>query len=311
MPRFSFKNVVQLTKKQLDKKKIEANRQLQDNNNALKKSIKAMEDEAKEAKSKMESVAYEVKTASRQKQGLSISLSKLQKKQGEAESILADKQSKLDGISNKAEEIGKDINDRDKRLKTLNKAIDQANAVKPDIIKLKEELKSANQELMKKKLDLDDLSSQEGILKDRVKNIASEYNEKTKPYEKTLDKAKEKQASLLRKYKEEVKALENETKETQGVIEKHKNTLKGYEREIVAAKSLFNDETEKVKDTTDQVKQLEREKAMLMRDIADKKKRYDGWTVKAMEDVAKLKLKGRLENIDKAGLKDNISYKGI
>ena len=41
-----------------------------------------------------------------------------------------------------------------------------------------------------------------------------------------------------------------------------------------------------------------------MRDIADSKKRYDGWKVKAMEDVAKLKLKGRLDNIDKAGLKD-------
>ena len=34
MPRFSFRNVVQLTKKQLDKAKVEANRQLQDNNNA-------------------------------------------------------------------------------------------------------------------------------------------------------------------------------------------------------------------------------------------------------------------------------------
>ena len=61
---------------------------------------------------------------------------------------------------------------------------------------------------------------------------------------------------------------------------------------------------DKVKDITEQKRQLEREKAVLMRDIADKKKKFEGWTVKAMEDVAKLKLKGRLENIDKAGLKD-------
>ena len=49
MPRFSFRNVVQLTKKQLDKKKVEANRQLQNNNNALQKGMKALEDEAKKA----------------------------------------------------------------------------------------------------------------------------------------------------------------------------------------------------------------------------------------------------------------------
>ena len=80
MPRFSFRNIVQLTKKQLDKKKIEANRQLQDNNNALKKSIKVMEDEAKEAKSKIESVENEVKSASKQKQSLNTNLKKIQEK---------------------------------------------------------------------------------------------------------------------------------------------------------------------------------------------------------------------------------------
>ena len=41
-----------------------------------------------------------------------------------------------------------------------------------------------------------------------------------------------------------------------------------------------------------------------MRDIADVKKKYEGWKVKEMENVAKLTLKGRLETIDKAGLKD-------
>ena len=41
-----------------------------------------------------------------------------------------------------------------------------------------------------------------------------------------------------------------------------------------------------------------------MRDIADGKKNYEGWKVKEMEKVAKQVLKGRLENIDKAGLKD-------
>ena len=80
MPRYSFKNVVQFTKKQLGKKKVEANRQLQNNNNALKKGMKTLEDEAKKAKSKIEEIAYEVKSASRQKQNLNTSLNSINKK---------------------------------------------------------------------------------------------------------------------------------------------------------------------------------------------------------------------------------------
>jgi len=307
MPRFSFRNVVQLTKKQLDKKKVEANRQLQNNNNALKKNMQVLEDEAKKTVEAVESIAEEVKKGKKEKKALNTSLKSLVAKHSQAESVLIGKTSKLDEISQKAKKLYSDVDNGEKRLETLNKAIEMANAVKPDIIKLKEELKSVSQEVIKKKLDLDDLVSQEGILKDRVKKIATSYEEKVKPYEITLDKVKGKQANLRKKYKEEVAELEKEVKEVQGVISKHKNTIKGYEGEIVAAKSIFEETAEKIKDITEQNKQLEREKAILMRDIADSKKRFDGWKVKAMEDVAKLKLKGRLESIDKAGLKDIMS----
>jgi chromosome segregation ATPase len=307
MPRFSFRNIVQLTKKQLDKKKVEANRQLQNNNNALNKNIKVLEDEAKNAKAQVESVAEEVKVGKKEKKALNTSLKSLIKKHSQAESILIGKKSKLDEISQKAQKLYGDVAYREKRLETLNKAIEMANAVKPDIVKLKSELQSVNQELMKKKLDLDDLVNQEDVIKDRVKKIADDYEEKTKPYEKSLDKIKEKQPSLRKKYKEEIITLENGAKDVEREISKHQNTLKGYDREIVAAKSLLNDEADKVKDATEQIKQLEREKAILMRNIAESKKSYEGWKIKEMEKVAKQVLKGRLENIDKAGLKDALN----
>lgn len=37
------------------------------------------------------------------------------------------------------------------------------------------------------------------------------------------------------------------------------------------------------------------------------KKNFEGWQVSAVEEVARMKLKGRIENIDKAGLKDVLS----
>ena len=304
MPRFSFRNIVQLTKKQLDKKKVEANRQLQNNNNALKKNMKVLEDEAKKTVEAVENIAKEVKKGAKEKKALNTSLKSLIAKHSQAKSVLIGKQSKLDEISQKAKKLYNDVTDKEKHLKTLNKAIEQANAVKPDIVKLKEELKSVSQELIKKKLDLDDLAGQEDILRDRIKQVASEYKEEIKPYEKELDKVKEKQASLRKKYKEEVETLENGVKEVVSQITKKKNNLKGLETEISAAKSVFNENADKIKVATDDLKRLEREKALIVRDIADAKKRFDGWKLKAMEDVAKMTLKNKLEKIDKAGLKD-------
>ena len=304
MPRFSFKNVVQLTKKQLDKKKVEANQQLQKNNSALKKGVKALEEETKKAKEVSKSVAEEVKKGVKEKTALNTSLKSLIAKHSQAESILIGKKSKLDEISKKATKLIKDVADKEKRLEVLNKAINHANEIKPDIIKLKNELKSTTDKLNVKKIGLDDFVIQEDILKDRIKDLAEEYEKKTKPYIEQIEEVKEKQASLRKKYKEEVANLEANVKNVAGTITKKANELKDVNREIQVAKTILNDEFDKIKSATTDLKQLEREKAVIVREIADRKKRFEGWTLKAMEGVAKMTLKNKLDKIDKAGLKD-------
>ena len=304
MPRFSFKNVVQLTKKQLDKKKVEANQQLQKNNSALKKGVKALEEETKKAKEVAKSVAEEVKKGVKEKTALNTSLKSLIAKHSQAESILIGKKSKLDEISKKATKLIKDVADKEKRLEVLNNAINHANEIKPDIIKLKNELKSTTDKLNVKKIGLDDFVIQEDILKDRIKDLAEEYEKKTKPYIEQIEEVKEKQASLRKKYKEEVANLEANVKNVAGTITKKANELKDVNREIQVAKTILNDEFDKIKSATTDLKQLEREKAVIVREIADRKKRFEGWTLKAMEGVAKMTLKNKLDKIDKAGLKD-------
>ena len=307
MPKFSFRNVVQLTKKELDKKKVEANRQLQDNNNALKKGMKSLEDEAKKAKEVVESVAEEVKKGTKEKKALNTSLKSLIAKHSHAESILIGKTSKYDEISRKVEKLGKAVLDKEKCLNTLTKAIEQANAIKPDIVKLKEELKSVEKETLMQKTGLDDLVNQESILKDRVKGIAKDYEDKIKPYIEEIDKVKGNQANLRKKYKEETANLEKEVVSVTGKVSKIKNVLKDVEAQVLASKSLLIDEFDKIKTATDDLKQLERKQALIVREIADRKKSFEGWGLKEAEKVAKKVLKGRMENIDKAGLKDIIS----
>ena len=304
MPRFSLKNAIQLTKKQLDKKKVEANRQLQDNNNALKDNIKLLDNEYKDAMIKAESIADEIKTAIGQQKKIEDNIKSLISKNNVANTQLIGKEAKLNDLSDNIKKLTKDMEIGKNKLETINKATKQANEVLPDIVKLKEELKSVSQELMKKKLELDDVMNQEGIIGDRVKNISDDYEKKIKPYETTLVKVKEKHDDLCKDYKIEIDKLEGEVKKIVSVITKHKGQLKNIEREIAAAKSIFEDNAIKIKNAIDENRQLKREKDILMREIADAKRKFEEWKVKAAEDVAKQVLKGRLDNIDKAGLKD-------
>ena len=304
MPRFSLKNAIQLTKKQLDKKKVEANRQLQDNNNALKDNIKLLDNEYKDAMIKAESIADEIKTAIGQQKKIEDNIKSLISKNNVANTQLIGKEAKLNDLSDNIKKLTKDMEIGKNKLETINKATKQANEVLPDIVKLKEELKSVSQELMKKKLELDDVMNQEGIIGDRVKNISDDYEKKIKPYETTLVKVKEKHDDLCKDYKIEIDKLEGEVKKIVSVITKHKGQLKNIEREIAAAKSIFEDNAIKIKNAIDENRQLKREKDILMREIADAKRKFEEWKVKAAESVAKQVLKGRLDNIDKAGLKD-------
>ena len=304
MPRFSLKNAIQLTKKQLDKKKVEANRQLQDNNNALKDNIKLLDNEYKDAMIKAESIADEIKTAIGQQKKIEDNIKSLISKNNVANTQLIGKEAKLNDLSYNIKKLTKDTEIGKNKLETINKATKQANEVLPDIVKLKEELKSVSQELMKKKLELDDVMNQEGIIGDRVKNISDDYEKKIKPYETSLIKVKKKHDDLCKDYKIEIDKLEGDDGKIVSVITKHKGQLKSIEREIAAAKSIFEDNAEKIKNATDEYKQLEREKAVLMRDIADAKRKYEEWTIKALEKVAKLQLKNKIDVIDKAGLKD-------
>ena len=304
MPRFSFRNIIPIGKKDLEKKKVELNEKLQSNNNALKKNAQVLEEGVQEAKEKFNTMTENVDKVKKERKALNIKLEDLIDKYSQLESKVIGKKTKFDELMQMSEELIIDVADKEKRLKTLNRAIEQANEIKPDIVKLKEELKSVEKETKIKKVGLDDLVSQEGILKERVNKIDKSYQEKIKPYEKSLDKIKVKQENLIKEYKEEIGKLEGDVAEIVEQYAKRKNELKGYEGQVKAAKSLLIDEFDKIKTATDELKQLERERAIVVREIADRKKRYEGWTIKEMDKVAKKVIKNKLKDIDKAGLRD-------
>ena len=304
MPRFSFRNIIPIGKKDLEKKKVELNEKLQSNNNALKKNAQVLEGGVQEAKEKFNTMTENVDKVKKERKALNIKLKDLIDKYSQLESKVIGKKTKFDELRQMSEKLMKDVADKEKLLKTLNKAIEQANEIKPDIVKLKEELKSVGSELILKKTGLSDMVVQEEIIKERLDGVQKAYNEKIKPFEKELEKVKAKQASLRKEYEKEIDKLEGDVAEVVSQFAKKKNELKGYEGQVKAVKSLLIDEFDKIKTATDELKQLERERAIVVREIADRKKRYEGWTIKEMDKVAKKVIKNKLKDIDKAGLRD-------
>ena len=304
MPRFSFKNIIPIGKKDLEKKRVELNEKLQSNNNALKKNTQVLEEGVQEAKEEFNTMTESVDKVKNERKALNIKLKDLIDKYSQLESKVIGKKTKFDELRQMSDELAKDVGNKEKRLKTLNKAIEQANEIKPDIVKLKEELKSVGSELGLKKTGLSDMIVQEEIIKERLDGVQKAYDEKIKPFEKELEKVKTKQASLRKEYKEEIDKLEGDVAEIVAQFAKKQNELKGYEGQVKAAKSLLIDEFDKIKTATDELKQLGRERAIVVREIADRKKRYEGWTIKEMDKVAKKVIKNKLEDIDKAGLRD-------
>ena len=84
-----------------------------------------------------------------------------------------------------------------------------------------------------------------------------------------------------------------------------------YNNLSVEMRNKVNDESERIKNLTDVTKdktkrletlQTEYNKAKESLEYA--RKRYADWKINALDEVARLKNKGKIENIDKAGLSD-------
>ena len=157
MPRFSFRNIIPIGKKDLEKKKVELNEKLQSNNNALKKNTQVLEEGVQEAKEKFNTMTENVDKVKKERKALNIKLKDLIDKYSQLESKVIGKKTKFDELRQMSDELITDVADKEKRLKTLNRAIEQANEIKPDIVKLKEELKSVGSELGLKKTGLSDM----------------------------------------------------------------------------------------------------------------------------------------------------------
>jgi chromosome segregation protein len=304
MPRYTPPVEPTVTKAQLNKKVVEKNKQLQENNSNLAKSAKDLEVKSKELQMQVDSVKKDLTSEKQKKAKLEKSVKALDENLKEVSSEVASKSSELAQISDKATSLDKYIGQKETALKRIETNIAESKELKEDIAPLKKEKEKLESDISLQKVGLNDLASQEDIIKKRLSKVESDYEKARIPYDKELKAIKDTIKETIGSEQGEVNKLkEQAAKETKG-INSVRSKCQVADKKIVQLNGVIEDKITELEDLQGSVDVLKRDKAILKRNMDESKERYSGWRTKALEDVAKLKLKGKLENIDKAGLRE-------
>ena len=303
MPRYTPPAEPTVTKAQLNKKVVEKNKQLQENNSNLAKSAKDLEVKSKELQSQVDSVKKDLTSEKQKKAKLEKSVKALDKSLKEVSSEVASKSSELALISDKAISLEKHIGQKEAALKRVEINIVESTKLKEAIAPLKKEKAKLESDISLQKVGLNDLASQEEMLTGKLLRVKSNYEKAKAPYEKELKAIKDAiervigtEAAVVSGLREQA---EKETKRINGIRSKCQTA----NNKLINLNGVIEDKITELEDLQEAADGSRRDQAIQKRNMDDAKERYAGWKVKALEEVAKLKLKGKLENIDKAGLR--------
>ena len=215
-----------------------------------------------------------------------------------------------------------------KKLKLVSGAEKEYKGYKNDILKLEEkeiELidKIKNLEFYKSKCE----ESKVELANIQIKkdNALEELKSIEKDIEISIGKGEDKIAYYENKYntleeqakkhEEMVSQFESRLNKTQNLLKKEKNNLDSFinnsktqkeeaQNELQAIKNLCNDTEDKYIQWEAKIKKIS-EKADKEQDrIKKAKDNFAQWKIGVLEEVARLKLKNKVDNIDKAGLSD-------
>ena len=304
MPRYTPPAEPTLTKAQLNKKVVEKNKQLQKNNSDLTKLAKDLEVKSKELKSQVDSIKKDLTSEKQKKAKLEKSVKALDRNFKEVSSEVASKSLELAQIGDKAASLDKYTSQKEMALKRIEINIAESTKLKEAIAPLKKEKEKLESDISIQKVSLSDLVSQEEMIKSRTLEIELDYEKAKAPYEKELKDIKDAIERVIGTEAAVVSGLREQAEKETKRINSVRSKCQGVDNKLIKLNGLIEDKITELEDLQGSTDGLKRDQAILKRNMDESKERYAGWRTKSLEDVAKLKLKGKLENIDKAGLRE-------
>ena len=295
---------IRISSKDLKQAVLKKNKALEAKNKAIESSVENKERELKslekEYSSKSKNLGVLIKDIEFQEE-------RIQKLKGGAfsnEKLLADKLKKVGNAEKELCEYKDAVEELEDREDNLKKEIESLEFYKAKCIDSKNELAGIQ---IKKDNILGELKDIELEIDEAIK----EGKNKVAYYEDRYDALEEK----AKKHEDMVYQFEQRLIETQDLFKDEDNKLKDLLVKSKAEKDTLNNELQAIQNlcnnTEDEYVKWEikikkaKEKANKEEQyIVNAKERFAKWKIGVLEEVARLKLKGKVDKIDKAGLSD-------
>ena len=298
------KNKINISSKDLKKAIVDANNKLNKKNNNLKDLIKLKEKELKSLNKDYDSMSKIVGKLQRE---IEFQEDRLQKVNGGVYSsdrllkaklkAISEAESDLCEYESSAEKLENKIDDLVKKVESLEFCKSKYDNYKSDLSSIKVEVSKAKEDLESEKAK-----------KDQIK---IDYKVKLESYESEYALLEEK----AQKHENMIYQFEQRLIDTQDLFRDENNKLEFLKRESEKERDEINQELQAIKnlcaDTEDKYIEWEgkinKAKLDVEREIKKKQAAADNfakWKIGVLEEVARLKLKNKVDNIDKAGLSD-------
>ena len=295
---------LQFSKSDFKKATLKANKKLESKNKSLEKSIK---DQEKSLKVLEKEYSAESKNLSSLIKDVEFQEERLQKIKGGVysnEKLLSEKLKKVGVAESELCDYEIGVRKLEEREKKLLDKITQLEFYKSKCSE--SEVKLKNLQIEKDNV-LDDLVSvKNDISKIRTdgESMVANYNQTYNDYEKEIEKRQEFAKKLeenLSDTKDQINIERGRLDNVRVIIEQEKNIA---DNELQAVKNLSNNTEDKYIEWEQKIAKITAKADKEEARIIKSRKRYEAWRIGVLEEVARMKLKKKVDNIDKAGLSE-------
>ena len=304
MAKFSVKSVVNLSKLDLKKASVDANNRLKKSNDSLSSRIK---DAEKLAKSKEK----ELKDFDKQ---LKAKLKEIDASEKYATKVKADIYS-VEKESSKLNEVIKKLKgDESSRSKNVKKLESVKDDLENKIVeyelrsekakKLTDDIDSLQIRKQVAQSDLNKILKLQGLTENKIEDLEDSYNKKLKDFHKKEDSIRIEENTLALKLISLQDTVKNKENENNKIIVELEDDIKHKSSELEATNSLVNKAEDEYIAWENKIKKAEGLVEMEKRKVQTVKEAFERWKINTLEQVAKMKLKNKIDKIDKAGLSE-------
>ena len=295
---------IQLSKSDYKKAVLNANKKLESKNRSLESSIKDKEKELKSLEKEYSSETKKLSSLSKDVQFQEERVQKIKSGVYSNERLLAEKLKKIDNAEKELCEYESAVEKlQDKENKLLDQIV-TLGLYKSKCEESKVELASIH---VKKDNLLDELDS----INSNIKESVEEGKDKVAYFEDQYDDLEER----AKKHEDMVCQFEQRLIETQDLFKDEDNKLKDLFAKSKVEKEQANNELQAIKNlcnnSEDEYIKWEQKVAKAKANVDKEEERnkkakehFAKWKIGVLEEVARLKLKNKVDNIDKAGLSD-------